>query len=227
MSPERQAAYKTAVKTFPKEVLKALKNIGFKHKDVLLYFAEYHLETGFFDQAESFLNDPKRNTFGLKKEELYAIWGYTTRLFYSELNTILREEGMNLKTLPVSRLIISGLNKMSQYDGAAYRVIQLEGQNLRNYLNERVKNKSIGCSQFISCGSNQEAASRNKTGKNVFEYFASIKAADISPIADGVLYRKFSPKELLAFPPKRFLVDDLYYDEQEKIQYISLIEIEL
>lgn len=224
---ELQAALKIARKKFPAEVLKALIALGMKSNEVLAYFAAYHLETGFFNHAESFLKDKKRNTFKLKKEELYAIWGYTTRLFYSELNTILRNEGMNLKTIPISRLIISGLKKLNQYEGSAYRVIQLEGTHFENYLNQHIKGKSIGCSQFISCGSNQKAAQRNKTNKNIFEYFNRIKATDISAIADGVLFRNFPPKELLAFPPKRFLIDDLYFDEQEKIQYISLIEIEL
>lgn len=224
---EFQAALKKAGKYLPEEVVKALRLLGFKKNEILNYFASYHLETGFFDQAESFLKDRKRNTFKLKRAELYAIWGYTTRLFYSELNSILRNEGMNLKTIPISRLIISGLKKMNEYEGPAYRVIQLEGAFLDNYLNEHAKGKSTGSSQFISCGSNEKAATRNKTNKNVFEFFSRIKATDISPIADGVLYRKFPPKELLAFPPKRFLIEDVYFDEDEKIQYISLIEMDL
>ncbi len=221
MKSTKQATYALAGKLLPGKVLEGLKALGFKRKQVISAFAAYHLETNFFDHAENYLS--KENKFRLTREELYAIWGYTTRFFYLELNTLLRSEGLTEKTMPISRLIISGLKKLPAYNGPVWREIQLSGYFLEEYLAARKAGITISCWSFVSCADSYHAANRNKTGKNVVEYYTNIKAHDISEIADGILFRGYSPMELLAFPPKRFWVEEVV--KEDNVHYISMSEI--
>lgn len=223
MKPERKAAYALAKKQVPGKFLAAAKAFGLPKRPVMAYFVNYHLQTGFFNDFGDYLAN--RNKYKLSHDEAFAIWAYTTNLFYRELNEELRTNRFSARSYPLSQLIISGLKKLPAYKGKAWRHFALAENQLTVYLSANTENKTVFCWQFLSCGNPEESALRNKSGRNIVEYYPKVDARDISELADGIRYRTYPPKELIIFPPKIFRVKDA--TKLEENYYISLEEIEI
>lgn len=204
-----------------KSFLRTLHPIGITGKAATAYLHQYDAENGFYDKLENYLQTDK---YGLTTDEALAIWGYSTRLFYKKLNRSLRRNGFNDRTSPISKLLISGLKKLPRHSGPAYRVMELHGRALSKYLTLAKTQRSFTEQQFLSCGDKQAAAAREHEDKNIFFYYGTITAYDISDLADGIRFRGYERKELLAFPPKTFRNDEFFKDSATKKYYIRLTE---
>ena len=64
----------------------------------------------------------------LTKTEAYAIWGYTTRFFYWDLNLAIRNGEKLAELADLKSILNRAISKMPKYDGIAYRAIELKGE---------------------------------------------------------------------------------------------------
>jgi hypothetical protein len=184
---------------------------------------KYHNENGyrFFNEV----NNLSIQYSYLTKTEIYTIWGYTTDYFYFQLNDCLRKGINTSQTLKIKNILQSAINKVPKHtDDVAYRAIGFkptQSKDLAVFLSKHQKGNVVKYNEFVSCGSSKEAAFYDKTTKNVRIVFEGLKpTADISPFADGIKFRGYSPKELLLEPGRNFKVIDNI--ELDGIHYIKL-----
>ncbi|WP_397364135.1 hypothetical protein [Olleya sp. R77988] len=192
-------------KEMPKDFLNALKKLGFRENDILDYFTRYHNENKFkfLNEIEELIEKyPK-----LSKTDIYAIWGYTTNLYYGNLNRWLRLGKNKFKTKELSKIITSALEKMPKYNGTAFRALEFSEQSLLiDFLKKHKKGKTVNYKEFVSCGSNTKAAFFDKPKKNVFLKLEVKNAPIISDFADGVKIRGYAKEELLLLQNRKFVV---------------------
>lgn len=208
-------------KEMPKDFLKAIKKLGFKENDILDYFMRYHNENEF-----KFLNEidglitkyPE-----LSKTDIYALWSYTTNLYYGNLNRWLRTGKNRFKTKEISKIITSALEKMPKYNGNAFRALEFSEQSLLlDFLKKHKKGKTVNYKEFVSCGSNTKAAFFDKSKKNVFLKLEVKGAPIISDFADGIKIRGYAKEELLLLQNRKFKVTN--YKEVNGDHFFELIE---
>ncbi|WP_369049336.1 hypothetical protein [Tenacibaculum sp. UWU-22] len=90
-----------------------------------------------------------------------------------------------------------GLRKLPNYEGTAFRALELNGEILNTFLDLHKKGSKVTYKEFISAGSTKEAAFFDKGEKNVKLIMNVKRAPDISNYADGIRFRGYDPKELL------------------------------
>ena len=141
----------------------------------------------FFNEIENFLLT--QNKYNLARSEAYALWGYTTRLFYQEMNTWLRTGINAANTDAIAALLNKGLSKLPAYSGAiAYRAIIIPPAGLDAFIAPYLKEGPITWKDFSSCGGSSEASFAAKGNRNVFFEIEQLDARDISSFADGIKY---------------------------------------
>ena len=182
----------------PKSFVSALKRFGKTEDEIVSYFKNYHnihTKGDFFEIIEEVLQ--KGNNYSLTRDETYAIWGYTTNFFYRDLNTWIREGINSSKTYELAKIMKDGLRKLPNYEGTAFRALELNGEILNTFLDLHKKGSKVTYKEFISAGSTKGAAFFDKGEKNVKLIMNVKRAPDISDYADGIRFRGYDPKELL------------------------------
>jgi hypothetical protein len=208
----------------PTNFIKSLIKFGKKEDEIITYFRKYHnihTKGEFFNQIENLLI---KNKHGLTASEAYIVWGYTTNLFYWDLNHWLRTGIMVGKTRKISNLLSATINKLPKYDGIAYRAIQLEGDALKDFLKQHSKvGSKVTYNDFLSAGSNKKAAFFDRSKKNV-KLLIEVKSAPIiSNFSDGIKFRGYQPDELLIDRGKTFKVKNYIF--KDGIHYINLVQL--
>lgn len=205
----------------PDEFLNALKKLGMQEDDILEYFTKYHNENNY-----RFLNEINELLIkypNLTKADAFSLWSYTTNCYYWNLNDWLRR-GINVtKTKEISKMITKALEKMPKYNGNAFRALEFNDEKLLlDFLTKHRKGKTVKYNDFVSCGSNTEAAFFNKPKKNVRLKMTVKDAPVVSDFADGIKFRGYVKDELLLLRGRKFIVKE--YKEVNGIHYFELIE---
>lgn len=163
------------------------------------------------------------NPNNLTKDEIYAIWGYTTNLFYRDMNAWIRE-GINAsQTTDLAKIIKDGIRKVPNYEGTAFRALELNGDALSSFLIKHKVGNKVTYKEFSSMGSTKGAAFFDRPEKNVRLVLEVNKAPDISNYADGIKFRGYQPKELLLRRGSQFQVTG--YDLIDGVHEIRMIQI--
>ena len=180
----------TMKEILPSEYLSALTKFGKTETEIVDYFTTYHNVRGggkFLSDIESYL--AYKNIHNLTGGEAYAIWGYTTRFFYEDLNLWLRNGENLVKTEEISKLINRGLGKIPKYQGAfLYRGIEIGPSELQSFLNSYKAGSITEFKAFTSCGGSAEASFADRISKNVIFKIQHISGKEISQFADGVIF---------------------------------------
>lgn len=118
---------------------------------------------------------------GLSPDEAQAVFGYTTKLFYRDLNQTL-DAGGSAQAKELAELIKSGLEKMPKSGSTQYRGIRLDNQASTKNFDAKYGLGNTVDSAFWSTAPNRSdayAGSRNLT-------IVTSSARDISDLAFGV-----------------------------------------
>lgn len=208
-------------KHMPEDFLEALKRFGKTEDEILECYTKYHNENGFrfLNEIDEILAKNKSIT----KTDAYTLWSYTTNHYYWDLNNWLRN-GINAnKTKEIARLLTNALEKMPKYNGTAFRALEFSDEKLlQSFLKKHIPGKTVEYNDFVSCGSNTEAAFFDKPKKNVFLRMEVKNAPIISDFADGIKIRGYAKEELLLKQGRRFEV--IKVEKVEKGIEIILIE---
>lgn len=198
---------KQFLNNLPVEYVEGLIELGLTQAEIVKFYRNYRKKNKYTYAVKYFLKH--NNTTGLTKAEVHAIWGYTTNLFYSDLNKKLREKTIDISNLKIARLIESGLEKLGTASYNAYRLLKAQNTYdaslLKSYVDKIIDDKEDLILQFLSVADNRDAAVRGHQLSDyamfVIFYYGNINAYDISALADGIHFRGYSPKELLVYPP--------------------------
>ena len=220
-------AFKQVTKTIakqelPSDFVNALKKMDLPEDEILKRFTKYHNENDFrfFNEVKDLMKQYPQ----LNKTDVNLLWGYTTNIFYKNLNFWLRE-GTNLsKTKAIRELLNTSLAKMETFNQTLiYRGIGRSG-NPKQYLDMYLPNSTHTWDAFTSCGSSIEASFIAKS--DVIFQIKHLDAKDISDFADGIKFRDYPPHELLIRSGAEFRVisNDLI-DEVTGKNIIELIQI--
>lgn len=208
-------------KNIPEEFFEALKKMGKSENDILEYYTKYHNENDFrfLNEIDEILAKNKN----LTKTGAYTLWSYTTNHYYWDLNNWLRN-GINAnKTKEIARLLTNALEKMPKYNGTAFRALEFSDDDiLQSFLKKHTPGKTVEYNDFVSCGSNTDAAFFDKPKKNVFLRMEVKNAPIISDFADGIKIRGYAKDELLLERGRKFEIKD--YKEVNGKHYFELIE---
>lgn len=219
----KEINYQSVKTLLGEEFIKALTWLkGLSKQKIIDYFMKYHNVYGlrFFNEINLLLLKYSK----LTRTEALILWGYTTNLFYFQLNNSLRLGTGLRKTRAIAKLLTSALKKMPVYNGPAYRAIKLEGKALAKFLSDHQVGKKVTYKDFVSCGSTKQAAFFNKPGKNIFIKFNTVKNAPIiSDFADGIRFRGYKPHELLLHQNGKFKV--VSFDKVKRGYLIELKQI--
>jgi hypothetical protein len=149
----------------------------------------------------------KKNTYKLTHEEAFALWGYTTKFFYKELNDNLRK-GINPdKTKEISELLNSALKKLPNYSGPRiYRGIAIEPAMLQSFIKDYSLGNTKLWNDFTSCGGSMSASFSGRAEVNVIFDIAHTTGKEISDLADGVMYGGMPRPEILIKAGSQFKV---------------------
>jgi hypothetical protein len=114
-------------------------------------------------------------------DEAHAVFGYTTNLFYRDLNEVIAS-GDNSEALNLANLIKSGLNKMPNAGPVQYRGIRLEDEEKIKAFDSQFKVGNTVSSSFWSTA--PDASNAYVGARNLVIHTESAK--DISELAFGV-----------------------------------------
>ena len=200
--------------------------VPFSDEQIVTYFKNYHnvhTQGEFFTQIEDILL--KNNPHNLTRTEAYTVWGYTTNLFYYELNTCLREGIYLSEAADIITQLKSVLRKVPKYNGTAYRALKFEGQRLNDFLTKYgQKGTEVTYEEFLSCGSKRKRRlfliGLIKTCRIIMDV---IDGPIISDFADGIRFRGYSLDEILLDTGRKFLVEDVY--TENGITYLKYKQI--
>jgi TANFOR domain-containing protein len=195
-------------KRIPPAFMTAMKKFGKTEGEIATYFTEYHYSRA----GQKFLRDMEyylanKNAYRLTSDEAFALWGYTTKLFYKELNANLRN-GVNAdKTKEVTELINGALKKLPNYSGAkVYRGIAIEPSMLQAFIKDYSLGNTKLWNDFTSCGGSLGASFSGRSDVNVIFEIAHTTGKEISDLADGVLYGGMPRPEILIKAGSQFKV---------------------
>jgi hypothetical protein len=182
--------------------------VKFTDDEIVNYFRNYHnvyTKGEFFTQIENILL--KNNLYNLTKKEAYMLWGYTTNLFYRNLNICLRDGKYTTEIADIVSTLKSAMQKVPKYNGTAYRALEFKGNSLTQFLNKYgVEGSEVTFDDFLSAGSTKEAAFFDKPEKNVRIIMEVKDAPIISSVADGIKFRGYTPEELLLNTGRKFII---------------------
>ncbi len=146
---------------------------------------------GFYSQMDNLGIDYKKlvngaiNKYGMTPDEAHAVFGYTTKLFYRDLNHTLANGGTP-EALELASLIKSGLNKMPSIGVKQYRGIRLEGDAAIKAFDSQFKLGNMVESNFWSTAPNANDAYAGT--RNLL--IETNSARDISELAFGVNFHQ-------------------------------------
>lgn len=189
----------TAKGKLPPKLVEAIKKLGKTEDEIMEYFAQYQYESEFFNIIDDYISDPLKNVNNLSSEDVYTIWGYTTSLYYGELNSLLRQGKDAHKTAEAAAMLSNALKKLNTaYSGPVYRAIQIAPADLGAFLSKYQDNMDVVWKEFTSAGTSTGGSFMVKSKKNViFEIESTFSGKDISDFADGIRFRNMQPKEIL------------------------------
>ncbi len=191
-----------AKQELPTDFVNALKKMDFTEDKILESFAKYHNDNDFrfFNEVGGLMKKYPQ----LNKTDVNLLWGYTTNIFYKNLNLWLREATNVSKTKSIKELLNSTLSKMDNFrQPIIYRGIGRSG-DVSKYLNEYIPGTKHTWSAFTSCGSSHKASFIDKADV-IFE-IRHLDAKDISDFADGIKFRDYPRSELLIKSGSEFKV---------------------
>lgn len=176
----------------------AMVSFGRNLDTVVRYFRDYHnirSDKRFFNDADKIIDD---NPHGLNDCDVYALWGYTTNLFYRELNRWLREGSHRDQTREISNLINRALDKLPNYPKpTVYRALEIPENQLQEFLRSyRTGNRNVW-DGFISCGGTMDGSFAGRPRVNVVFEITHLTGKDISELADGIRYGGMEPPEVM------------------------------
>jgi len=150
----------------------------------------------FYQLIEDYLKN--HNKYKLTKDEAFAIWGYTSKFYYADLNRMLRE-GVNPDlTGPMSELLSSALKKLPDYsEKYAYRGIKIAPDELAAFKAKNQVGATLEWGDFTSAGGSREASFDVKGNRNVVFEIEQKSAKDISLLADAIKFGGMEKPELL------------------------------
>ncbi len=218
----KQITKAIAKQELPTDFVNALKKMDFTEDEILKRFTNYHNENDFrfFNEVGDLMKQYPR----LNKTDVNLLWGYTTNIFYKNLNLWLRE-GVNVsKTKAIKELLNTSLTKLNTFNQTLiYRGIGRSG-NPKQYLDIYTPNSTHTWDAFTSCGSSIEASFISKSDV-IFE-IKHLDAKDISDFADGVKFRGYPPHELLIKSGAEFkVISNTKIDKKTGKPIIELIQI--
>lgn len=187
--------YKTVTKAFVKEKLPtdfvdALKSFGKTEDEILDYFVSYHngrSSEQFFNDIEYFMR--VKNAANLTKEETYALWSYTTNLYFRDMNLWLRNGENAARTEKIKNLLNSALSKMPDYGGQfVYRGIVIEQNQLDAFLASYSNGSVRPWNEFTSCGGSLEASFAGRQDVNILFQIEHKTGKNITDLSDGIKY---------------------------------------
>lgn len=184
------------------DFVNALKKLDLSENKILKYFTDYHNENGyrFFNE----IGDLTKKYSQLTKADAQVLWGYTTNLFYGDLNKWLREAINLSKTAKMKNTLNAALKKLKTYEEQwIYRGIGRSG-DATVYLNKYKPGFEETWDAFTSCGSSIGASFIKKA--DVIFKIKHLDAKDISDFADGIKFRGYPPHELLIKSGAKFRV---------------------
>lgn len=186
-----QITTKAITKTrLPNNFINALKAFGKTEDDILEYFTKYHNERSnlrFLNEIEDFISST--NTYNLTKDEVFALWGYTTNYFYRDLNSWLRNGINATKTSDISQILNSALSKLPNYNGTkVFRGIEIDPSQINSFIASYSNGSSKIFNDFLSCGGSVQASFGGRPLVNVIFEIEHITAKEISDLADGIKY---------------------------------------
>ena len=183
----------------PIEFIDALKSTGKSEDEILEYFTNYHNNRSgqrFFNNIENFITN--NNTYNLTRGEVFAIWGYTTNLFYKDLNAWLRNGENILQTTDLTNLINGGLSKLPTFSGqSVFRGISINIEKLQDFLNNYKLGVNHRWDDFTSCGGTKLASFGGRPDVNIIFEIRHKAGKDISDLADGIQYGNMPRPEIL------------------------------
>lgn len=184
-------ATKAITKTrLPSSFMSALKKFGKSEDDILEYFTKYHNERSgqkFLNEIEEFMANTNVNN--LTRDEAFALWGYTTKYFYKDLNAWLRSGVNIIKTSDISNLLNSALTKLPNYNGTkVFRGLEIDPSQLDNFISSYSNGSSKVFNDFQSCGGSIQASFGGRPSVNVIFEIDQLTAKEISNLADGIKY---------------------------------------
>jgi hypothetical protein len=194
-------------------------------KDKSTYFQWYsqNLKDKGMDY-EKLINDfVKNNSYGMGLAEAHAIFGYTTILFYTKLNELLRKGIKEDKTALLKALLENALNKLPISQETQYRGMNIEsGAELNAFLNKYKVNTVITDNQFNSAAKDKIQPFWNNA--NIRFTINLSKARNISEIAFGTHFieilsegkKKNDTHESLFLPNAKFLVKSINPENEER-----------
>ncbi len=195
-------------KRIPSGFMTAMRKFGKSEGEIATYFTEYHYSRAgqkFLTDMEFFLAN--KNAFKLTSDEAFALWGYTTKLFYRDLNADLRN-GINAdKTKELSELLKAALKKLPNYNGAlVYRGIQIDPSALSSFIADYSLGNTKLWNDFTSCGGSISSSFSGRPEVNVIFEIAHTTGKEISDLADGVIYGGMPRPEILIKAGSQFKV---------------------
>ena len=193
----------------------AMVNLGRNLDTVVWFFRDYHnVRSGkqFFNDADEIIEN---NPHGLNECDVYALWGYTTRLFYRELNRWLREGSHRDETREITRLINNALDKLPNYSKPnVYRGVEIREDQLQEFLRDYRAGRRNVWDGFISCGGTLDGSFAGRPRVNIIFEITHLTGKDISELADGVRYGGMEPPEVMIREGRNFeSVADPVFDE--------------
>ena len=174
----------------------AMATFGIDENTVVNYFRAYNNGRAggrFFHDIDELID---HNPYGMDECDVYAIWGYTTNLFYRDLNRWLRERRNGGQTGEISRLINEALAKLPTYpERYIYRGLRIPDAQLESFARSYGLGNRNVWDGFISCGGSIDASFGERS--NVVFEIEHISGKDISEFADGIRYGVMPPPEVM------------------------------
>jgi hypothetical protein len=216
-------------KKLPVCFMDALTKFGLTAPDILQYFSKYNnsrCNKRFFDGVDEII---KTNHYNLVDCDVYALWGYTTNLFYKDLNGWLRADTNASKTEYITREMVNALNKLPNYEGKIlYRGITIPASDLQDFLKGYKAGSENTWTSFTSCGGTESGSFAGRPIINVIFVIEHQTGKDISVFADGIRcgVPPNTPPEILIKPNCTFVSTvNPSFDPTEKKWMIHLKQI--
>jgi hypothetical protein len=174
-------------KQLPDCFMKALVSFGLTQGQVLEWFKQYNNDRcsqQFFKLIQDYI---KTNPHGLDDCNAYAIWGYTTNLFFRLLNQWLRDDINQDQTKDLTQEIDQALAKLPTYTGKyVYRGIIVPPASLKNFLALYTTGTFNVWNNFTSAGGTESASFAGRPDVNVVFIIEQKTGKDVSALADGI-----------------------------------------
>ena len=217
-----------ALEEYPQQYVKALEEYGMESSEL---YTRHGVDYGeeYFKIIKNFMS---KDAYGLTKAEVYAIFGYTTNFFYSQLNYWARVKINADKSRAITGIINDGLNKLPSWNKQKFihRGIRIKPPNQMDQINSILANYVQGTKvtehSFTSVSAHKNTkfmqASDTKIKMKV-ELKPNSGVKDITGLSDGVFYRGFPRPELLLPTNSSFLVKNI--KEKDGVFTIYLKEL--